>query len=96
MVVSSKAFRFCGRDSRKIAISPRRLAVSEAGSLGANGLTEGFLDGFRMPDSCGLHSGRSSGTRCHSGARRRREPGIQKQPRERIWIPGSPLRGAPE
>ena len=44
MVVSSSALRFCGRDSRRIAMSPRRLAVSEAGSLGANG----FLDGFGL------------------------------------------------
>ena len=42
MVVSSSALRFCGRDSRRIAMLPRRFAVSEGGSLGANG----FLDGF--------------------------------------------------
>ena len=47
MVVSSSALRFCGRDSRRIAMSPWRFAVSEAGSLGANGFLAGFLDGLR-------------------------------------------------
>ena len=63
MVVSSSALRFCGRDSRRIAMSPRRLAVSEAGSLGANGLPEGFLEGLAMPESCGVQWGRSSGAK---------------------------------
>ena len=34
---------------------------------------------------------------CHSGAAQRAEPGIQKRKGRRCdWIPGSPLRGAPE
>jgi hypothetical protein len=44
MVVSSSAFRFCGRDSRKMAMLPRCFAVSEDGNLGV----DGFLDGFAM------------------------------------------------
>jgi hypothetical protein len=45
------ALRFCGRDSRRIAMSPRRLAASEAGSFGAYGFFIGFFDGFAMTDS---------------------------------------------
>jgi len=34
---------------------------------------------------------------CHSGARRRREPGIQQHRNSLfVWIPGPPLRGGPE
>ena len=58
MVVSSSALRFCGRDSRRIAMSPFRLAVSEAGSLGANGLLE---LAFWMASPCPTHAGSVAG-----------------------------------
>ena len=36
------------------------------------------------------------GLSSHSGAERSEEPGIHNPHAPRVWIPGSPLRGAPE
>src|SRR5438552_11719778 len=68
MVVSSSALRFSGRASRRTAIVPRCSAASEGGNLGANPLSEAFLEvvgingpGRFLPKSCGVAPGRSSG-----------------------------------
>ena len=61
-------------------------------------LLAGFAFGAHA-ESCQRAHCRSSLTflRCHSGARRRREPGIQSSTHPfLLWIPGPPLRGVPE
>src|SRR4029077_17313210 len=56
------------------------------------------LRGGHLSNAAGANKRRDCSARCrHSGARRRREPGIQKYRHSLLlWIPGPPLRGVPE